>query len=368
MKRILIVTTVMKKGVGISEFINKVYGQLEKFDDIELDILVEHDVNDFKNEFDNITFLKSPSLKTKPLKYIKFWKNIYSKGNYDYVHFHVDNLVRFIPFVLAKDDKKKLIIHSHNGSNSFVKKSIIKTVIHNTVRKWLTNKNIIRFSCSDKAAKWLFLDSEYTQINNGIKLSNFKFSQEIRNQLINELKLPNNVDIYGHVGRFEYQKNHDKLIEIFYQVVKENTNSILILIGEGSLRDKIKNKVNELNIKNNVLFIDYSSDIAKYYNVFDNIIFPSRYEGFPITLVEAQANGVQVFYSDTITSDVELLEYTKSIKINHSPKDIVSYMRNNSINLTDKERSNCNNVLISLGYDESDTINFLYNFYGNKTS
>ena len=82
----------------------------------------------------------------------------------------------------------------------------------------------------------------------------------------------------------------------------------MVCVGEGKLRHEIENKIQELEIKDNVILYGETTEISKVYNAFDLFLFPSHYEGLGIVLVEAQANGLPVVAADTIPSEVNLTD------------------------------------------------------------
>jgi glycosyltransferase involved in cell wall biosynthesis len=222
--------------------------------------------------------------------------------------------------------------------------------------------DFIRFACSDLAAKWLFGNKAYTQVNNAIDLKNFKFDEKSRNYYKNLLNLQD-VTIYGHVGRFVYQKNHDKLIKIFSKIHLKNPKTKLLLVGDGPLIQTVKQQVKELSLDKDVLFLGHRDDVDKLLNMMDYIIFPSRYEGLPISLVEAQANGVPVFYSDSITSEIKLLNTSMAFSITDNSDDIANKIL--KTNATEN-RAAATETLRDEGYEKQDVVEQLYNFYQER--
>lgn len=109
--------------------------------------------------------------------------------------------------------------------------------------------------------------------------------------------------VIGHVGRFERQKNHEFLIEVFAKIKKRLPESVLLLVGEGSLRHSIEYKVKLLCLEESVFFYGQSNNVAQLYHVMDLFILPSLYEGAPVSLVEAQLNGLFCVASDAITEE-----------------------------------------------------------------
>ena len=122
--------------------------------------------------------------------------------------------------------------------------------------------------------------------------------------------------VIGHVGRFCYQKNHDFLIDVFYEVQKEDKDTILLLIGEGELKEELQEKVKKLNIQDNVIFLGTTDKVQNYLQAMDLFVLPSRFEGLPVVGIEAQASGTKCLFSSNITRETKITENTEFLDIN----------------------------------------------------
>lgn len=149
-------------------------------------------------------------------------------------------------------------------------------------------------------------------LNNAIRLSDFKFSQKDHDYYREMIDVSDNF-VIGHVGHFSRQKNHVFLIEVFHKVLKDLPDARLILIGEGMEKANIEKQCKELGIDHAVHFLGIRNDVNRILNAFDVFCFPSRYEGLPVSLVEAQAIGIPCVYADTITSEVNILKAQNKI-------------------------------------------------------
>ncbi|MGM0258453.1 glycosyltransferase [Enterococcus sp. AZ102] len=365
MKKILVVTNSLKNGVGISEWIKKYYSKMvDQYPAIKIEILVESGYVDFElNE--KITVKQMTNIRKNPVKYLKEWYSVKQHVNdYEYIHFHVDNLVKFLPYkILGKQDN--IIIHSHNATNDKVTSNPIKKINHNIGKKIIKNNKYEFFACSNLAAKWLFDDNKYIQINNGIDTELFKYDPEKKMHYREEFKIKNEEIIFGHVGRFTFQKNHNKLIDIFYEIKNMNNNAKLLLVGVGELESEIKSKVESYNLSNSVHFLGYRDDVKDIMNVFDIFIFPSYYEGLPISLVETQTNGLITFYSNQITKEVELTESIFSFDINEESEKISEQILDISQKIKNKNREADYITVKNKGYDEATVLEQLYHYYNS---
>lgn len=258
----------------------------------------------------------------KPFKYHKELKRILEKGKYKIVHSHISTM-SFFSLWAAKSAKVPVrIAHAHSTTNKQEKKkNLMKQILRPLSKVFATNY----FCCSELAGRWLYGNKTYDKgkvylLNNSIDVDKFKYNEKIRNQKRKELNIKENALVIGHVGRFVKQKNHEFLIDVFNEIYKQNKNSILLLAGDGPLKSEIENKVKRLGLEKNVQFLGQRNDINELYQAMDVFVLPSLYEGLPVVGVEAQASGLLCFFSTNMTKEVNLLNSTKFVNLNHTPK------------------------------------------------
>ncbi len=151
---------------------------------------------------------------------------------------------------------------------------------------------------------------QFQVLPNGIDTEKFNFNEETRNKIRKDLKIENRL-VIGNVGRFETQKNHSFLIEIFNEIYKLNNNSVLLLVGDGSLKNKIEKKIKSLNLQDNTIVLKARKDIEKIYQAMDSFIFPSLFEGLGNVVIEAQCSGLPCFISDGVPEEAIICNTTK---------------------------------------------------------
>lgn len=257
-----------------------------------------------------------------PFKYVTELKKIIINDNYQIIHCNMNSAVMIFPLIAAKMAKAKIIIaHAHNSSSD---KGMLKKILHSINKRFIPLFANVFFACSNKAGKWFFnkkiLNSNnYFIINNAIEVEKFKFNNEVRKKLRKKLNIPTEAFVVGHVGRFVPQKNHVFLINIFKKIYTEHSSSYLILIGDGYLEEKIKNKIKEFGLLDNVLFFKKRNDINNFYQVMDAFILPSLYEGLPLVGIEAQVSGLNCFFSDRITDEINITNSINFISLNDNP-------------------------------------------------
>ena len=237
-------------------------------------------------------------------------KRILSKNNYDVVYVNMLSAANIIPIKLAKKyNIKKIIAHSHSSS---LPNNIVKIVSH------ILNKNKISkyantfIACSKKAGDWLFNKENYIVLSNSIDLAKFSFNKEYAETKDEKFK---NKKIIGHVGRFFDTKNQEFIVDFFKKIIDSDKNYGLYLIGNGEDKEKIRKKVENLNLSDYVSIVDATEDVYKYYSKFDIFILPSKFEGLPIVGIEAQANGLPCLFSNTITNELKINDNVKFLGI-----------------------------------------------------
>lgn len=234
---------------------------------------------------------------------IKEFEKIIANGSYDVVHAHM-NATSGIYLKIAKNyGVKVLVSHSHVSAMNAFTKNPLKGLI-NQIEKKRTNKySNIKIACSDKAGRWLYGDQYYDVILNAVNVSATVFSPTVRIKKRKELGIENNEFVVIHVGGFLDCKNHLYLIKVFSEICTLVNNVKLILIGDGPLRKKIKNKINTYKLQDNVCMLGQRDDVNELLQAADVFLLPSKSEGNPVALAEAAASGLHCLVSDRVAKD-----------------------------------------------------------------
>lgn len=228
-------------------------------------------------------------------------KYYFSRRKPDIVHINSGTIsLHLIASIAARGEGiKSIIVHSHNYSeeNSFFKK-MIRYILKIFIEKSATNY----LACSNGAAVWMFRDSlikngKVVIIPNGIDALYFKYSEKKRLLFRKKLGLKDEL-IIGNIGRFQGQKNHKFMIKIIKKLIKYERNAKLLLVGNGELKNEIRELVKFNKLDDNVMFLGERNDMDAFLSAIDAFVFPSLYEGFGIAAVEAQASGALVLLSN----------------------------------------------------------------------
>lgn len=350
MIRILHIVTKMNRG-GLETFIMNVYRNINR-EKIQFDFLVHNNKEgDYDQEIlelgGNIYYI-SPRNKGI-LKNKEELHNFFLEHNeYEVIHQHVSSLSYLAPLKVGKKAGiKNRIVHSHSSKLSGKK---INLFFHYLNQRKIENIATHKFACSDLAAKWLYgskisNENKYQLVYNGVDLDLYNFNVKGREIIRKELAIKEETLVIGHVGRFSYPKNHIYLIDVFHEILKKDRNVLLVLVGDGELKDEINKKIIEYGITENVKMLGVRSDIPDLLSAMDILLFPSHYEGLPVTLVEAQASGLKCLVSNKITKQIKITENLEFMNINDDPekwadsvlKNKNYYRRKQNINLSLKK-------------------------------
>lgn len=262
--------------------------------------------------------------KNNAVKYKTIWVNICSLANIDYLKY------------AKKYGIKYRIVHCHNSQNMDSKARKILHIINKfRLKKYATDY----WTCSEDANNWFFTNNileknKIVCINNAIDYNKFKFNEKIRQEYRNKLNIDSKL-VFAHVGRLHFEKNQLMLLDIFKNINEMNGNVELLLIGDGEDRAKIENKIKKLELENNVRLLGIRNDVEKIMQSVDAIIFPSLFEGLPLVLIEAQANGLPIFASKSISEQVVIGENVELISLDEKPKEWAIKILSSNLNRCD---------------------------------
>jgi len=292
--------------------------------------------------------------------YLLRWKKFLQEHNeYKVIHGHYFT-ISAIYFWMARKYNRICVAHSHSDyNNKGIKILQYKKLLTFPIR-FIAN---YLFACSKSTGLWLYGQrslekKKFFILKNAIDSEKFTFDSKIREQKREELNISDKF-VLGHVGSFSIAKNHDFLIDVFKKVHNKNKQAVLLLIGDGFLRSSIEEKVKELGLSGSVIFTGIRSDISDLLQAVDLFVFPSLFEGLPVSVIEAQAAGLPCLISDTITEEVIVTNLVESLSIDEIDKwseNILNYsIRDNGRNTSKDIKYN--------GYDIIESTEWLEKFY-----
>lgn len=350
MKRLLCILSGMNVG-GAETFLMKVYRTIDRTE-YQMDFCInEKEKCFYEEEIVNMggRIFRIPS-KSQDLKEFKRQLSAIVKNNsYYYVLRISSNAMGFMDLKIAKNAGAKVCCaRSSNSSDG----AGFRAKFAHQVGKILYGKYVdVKIAPSDLAAKYTFGRNAYESgsvriLHNGLDLDLYRYSEEKRRAIRKEFSISEGTKLIGHIGRFDEQKNHMFLLEVFRKIHLLESDTKLLLVGEGKLKEAVQRKVNELGISDSVVFCQVRSDVPFLLSAMDVFVMPSFYEGMPNTVIEAQATGLPCVISDTITREANITGL-----VSYVPLDAPNVWSDAVLTAIKKERLDTKQAFVEQGYD-----------------
>ncbi|WP_411332996.1 glycosyltransferase family 1 protein [Metabacillus indicus] len=359
--RVLQVVTIMNRG-GLETMLMNYYRKIDR-SKIQFDFMVHRlDRGHYDDEIEKLggQIFRMPAIRPGNYNlYFNLLKDFFVKNrDYRIVHAHNNENSSFVLHAAKEAHVPCRIAHSHLSDLGLDFKFPFRLYARYYMKKSPTDY----FACSKKAGTWLFGDrSDVTVLNNAVNAEEFQFNVYKRKEIRRELKLKNEL-VVGHIGRFNKQKNHSFLIDIFKEICSKKPDAVLLLAGEGQLKKEIEEKVMKLGLSDNVRFLGVREDIPNIMQAMDIFLFPSLFEGLPVVLVEAQAAGLPVFASAAITKETNVTGSISFVNLKEPASKWASKILSVKPN-----RNNTVSILREKGYDTTSMSKWLAEFYIEKS-
>ena len=358
--RVLHVVTYMGRG-GLETMIMNYYRHIDRTK-IQFDFLVHRE---FEADYDKeILELGGQIFRLPPLNPIS--KTYQNKLNtffklhkeYKIVHSHLDCMAG-IPLKAAKKNGVPVCIaHAHSSNQTKDIKYILKLLYKRNICKY----SDFLFACGKEAGRWMFGNKRFEIMNNAIDTQLYVANRQIRKDVRQELKIPANAFVVGHVGRFAPPKNHKFIVSVFAEVLKEKQNSFLLLVGDGDLRGETEALARNLGIESNVIFLGVRPDINRMLQAMDVFLFPSIYEGLPLSIIEAQAAGLPCLISDKVPIECRKTDLVNQLSLNDSLKS----WKDAVIEAGKVLKRDTSKEISDEGFDINQNAKWLENFYQRR--
>ena len=317
MKRLLCIVSSLDTG-GAETFMMKIFRSLPE--EYKLDFIVSTNSGFYEKEVYSLggKIYRVPLRTKNPIKTFKAIKKVVKNNHYKYVLKLCDTPIGIFDLLAAKlGGAKKLCVRSCNAASN---ESKLKHIVNSLLRPIFNKITDVKIAPSKLAAEYTFGKNMVNKnkvyfLHNAVDLDVYKYKEEGRNKIRQEFGIESQQLVLGHIGRFNYQKNHMFLLEVFACVKQERKDAVLLLVGDGEKKSEIIKKVNELRLKDSVIFAGIRWDIPELLSAMDVFVFPSFYEGMPNTVIEAQAIGLPCIISDTITKEANITNLVKYISL-----------------------------------------------------
>lgn len=356
--RILQVFTTMGRG-GAETMIMNYYRCLDR-EKYQFDFLVHRKERAaYDDEIESMGGIIYRAIPIHPQNYFLYFKFLDAffykhKGEYSAVHCHIQENSGFVLKYAAKYGIKNRLVTSHCAGKSLDLKYPFRLFASFFMRKYVTTC----LSCGVDAGKALYGSREFTVLPNAINVDNFIFNEFVRDSLRKELNLDDSF-VIGNVARLSPEKNHLFMIDILGEVLKKKPNAKLVLVGNGQMYSKIQNRIKERSLEDKILMLGLRNDVNKILQTFDILLFPSVFEGLPMSVIEAQATGLQCFLSDSIDKNVKITDNVFFISLKNDAKSWAEIILRN----IPSTRGDMRDQIKKAGYDVKNNMKELLSLY-----
>ena len=368
--RILLLFTVMDRG-GAETMVMNYYRHIDR-QQIQFDFMVHRERRGaYDDEIESMggrIYRMPPIYPQNFMRYKRMLKEFFDEHDeYQIIHSHMSELGYFAFVEAKKHGVPVRICHAHNAPD-FKHENLIQYI------KLIPRYYFIRrirhlatdlFVCSHIAGLWLYGEkrqNEFVFMRNAIETEKFLYNVDEANAIRQELGISNQ-RLICHVGRFNKQKNHSFLIDIFKEIHKIDSDSILLLIGDGDLRKEIEDKVNRLNLLSNVRFLGVRDDVPQLLKASDLLLFPSYYEGLSVVLVEAQATGIKCIVTNSLADETIICEdQMKLVSLKKNAKEWADIV----LKEKSEKREHAIEVMKEKGWDVGVNAKWLQDYYLNS--
>jgi glycosyltransferase involved in cell wall biosynthesis len=242
----------------------------------------------------------------------RFLAVLRDEGPWDVVHSHLHHYSGLVLALARRAGVGIRVAHSHTDSSredarASAARALYLRLTEAAIRRWATHG----LAASDAAARALFgpawrEDPRFRVSHCGLDFRAFRAPLD-RDATRRELGIPADALVIGHVGRFDPVKNHAFLLRVAAAVLRDEPRAFVVLVGDGELRPAIEAEADRLGIRARAVFPGLRSDVARLLRAFDVFLFPSLHEGLPLVGLEAQAAGLPIVLSDTITPELAVV-------------------------------------------------------------
>lgn len=362
--RILNLFTIMNRG-GAETMVMNYYRNIDRTK-VQFDFMVHREERGaYDNEIEALggNIYRMPAIRPwSASSYREEIRRFYTEHKeYRVIHSHMSELGYYDFFEAERAGVPIRICHAHNRPYGIDLKSPVRWYYKTRMMPHITHM----FMCGEESGEWLFgkkNKEKFIQLNNAIDAEKYTYNFDKRQAMRNNLGISENQIVVGHVGRFDPQKNHKFIIDIFEEVQKQEKNAVLLLVGDDSstIGKEIHRKVEQLGSRN-VIFTGVRSDVADLMQAMDVFLFPSLFEGLSVASVEAQAAGLPILASDKVPIECRKTDLVRQINL----KSGATVWADAVIDAAKIQRRNTFEEIKNAGFDIKENAKWLQEFYIN---
>lgn len=351
MKRILQLPGSIERRNGRMSVIMNVYRKIDRskiqFDFACTDYGFDNYLEEITQLGGNVFFVKKETLQNIR----QLVSSLLATGKYSYLQYHAISKWG-CSLSVAHKYNVKTIVESHSAGLS---DTLIKSIRNRIFSLNIIKDSDYRVAISQKAGNKLFMYQKYTVIPNVVNYPKFKFNQEKRIKIRQQLNIKPDEYLIGCVGRIAKVKNQEFSLKVLKHLSPKYK---IAFVGSEALGGerirRLKEIVSDYGIKNRVIFTGEVRNVNDYYSAFDIFWLPSLFEGLPTVVLEALSNGLLCIISDKITREIGISNYVKFLPITPgAEKQWIDETENYSFKRNNKPLTDINHSIFNI----SDVIN-----------
>lgn len=277
---------------------------------------------------------------------------------YRILHAHMSELACIAFMAAEREGVPVRICHAHNAPREWNVKAPMKFVFKHLIRRCATHL----FTCGGDSGDWLYgraRRDRFIYLRNAIETKRFRFDPLVRERLRSQYGLGEKL-VLGHVGRMEKVKNQTFVLDILKSLTRRGEDAVCLLIGRGSLEEKLRERAASLGLEERVYFLGARDDVADLLQMMDAFVFPSYFEGASVSLIEAQTAGLPCFVSAEQSGDAVITENVTRISLKERAD---AWAERILLTLKDFERKDMAREVAEAGYDIDECAGKLEAFY-----
>ncbi len=359
-KVLVIITTGFETCGGLASVMLNYYRVMDKTD-LQIDFASVNELDaDLKDELIqcNSQYYNLGSRKSNIFLYVKNLCKVLKDNNYHVIHVNGNSSTMLIELLIALKYKiKKRIAHVHTTKSDY-------PLIHNILKPIFKKSYTDAIAVSDLAGKWLF-DEHFQVLNNAIDVQHYSYNELVRSQFRKRYQLENKL-VIGNVGKLTDSKNHIFLLNVFKRIKERITNSVLLIVGGGSLEESLRLEAKKLEIEESVIFLGMQNDTSESLQAMDVFVFPSKFEGLGMALIEAQASGLPCVVSNRVPKEANVTENVIYLELENNMEKWIENICTIDIDGRKFRAEKAEKVIATNGYDIKHEANKLKDIYENE--
>lgn len=299
----------------------------------------------------------------KLFSYLKALKQFFKEHpEYHVIHGHMTNTAILYMPIAKKYGVTCRISHSHNTRGKAGLLGLVTDLLQRPIYRYATDF----FACSEAAKHWFYPEKliaagKVQVLANAVDARRFRYCPEKRAQMRQRLNLDGKLAIVC-VARFRPEKNQGFLMDILREMRKTRDDVVFVFAGEGPCENEVKRKAREYGLEEHTRFLGMRTDVPDILSASDAFVLPSLWEGLPVTVIEAQANGLYCVVTEGLTEEMNALGMVEYISLKKSPAEWGKTL----IKAAQRPRRDTCEEMKSSGYDINTTAPWLQEFYLKK--